>query len=533
MNERVTKQSSDRGTEGTVALGNYLLVPFVWWREIILGTISVAAGGGALLLALQVLLPRYETWVDVAIIPTRTNVAIDDRIRTGTPIRNRSRFHEAQARQAALVGLAHNGIVAGAVSERLRGQMEEDDLEEAELLIKIRAALVTNDEFTAMGSKNSDLIRITARADSPEKAANIANAWGEEFTLHVNMLYQQAPTSVVRGIAAQEERAQEAYEAAQQALEAFIANSRIAELERLIENKRAFILLLGDLWKKFAETEISTSLSETESKRAVARLQSEVLRETLQHSYQTRQKLLSVRNGLRAFRHTMENSGEAGGHSNQLAILLLKTALYTSGLELPGILDIHIDNFSEVQTDVRDQIVDLDGILSGVEAQIQTLNEMIPRQVQNLREFRVDDITYIENEPRILTDINAPSDLPLIATVEKEVRELQTEHAKATARFGDLTRERDLQRAALESLQNENIELLLTTASATAQVRLASKAVIPRVSAYPSPQLIIFLGGIVGLMTAVCLAFLANSMGISPPFGRNSLAWLERIRGDR
>lgn len=533
MHERVTNQSSDRGTEGTVALGSYLLVPFIWWREIILGTLSVAAGGGALLLALHVLLPRYETSVDVAIIPTRTNVAIDDRIRTGAPIRNRSRFHEAQARQAALVGLVHNGIVAGAVSERLTGQMEGDELEEAELLTKIRAALVTNDEFTATGSKNSDLIRITARADSPEKTANIANAWGEEFTRHVNMLYQQAPTSVIRGIAAQEERAQEAYEAAQQALEAYIANSRIAQLEHLIENKRAFILLLGDLWKKSAESEISTSLSEAESRRAVAQLQAETLQKALENSYQTREKLFLALDAVRAFRLTMENSGEAGGRSNWLTILLLKTALYAPELEAPGTLDIHIENFSEVQTDVHDQITDLDGILSGIEAQIQTLDEVIPQQIQNLRKFRVDDIRYVQDESQPLSDIHIPSDFPLIASVEKEVRELQAEHAKATARLGDLTRERDLQRAALESLQNESIELLLTTASATAQVRLASKAVIPRVSAYPSPQLIMFLGGGVGLMTAVCLAFLANSMGISPPFGRNSLAWLERIRGDR
>lgn len=521
MYERVTQQSSDRWVEGVVPLGSYAWVLFVWWREIILGAISVAVGAGAFLLALQVLLPRYESQVDVAIIPTRTSVSIDDRMSTVAPRQHRERLHRSQARQAALVGLVHNGNVARAVSEQMIGQMEDDEAKDAYLLTQIRVDLVTNDEFSAVGTKNSDLIRITARANSPEKAANLADAWGEEYTAHVNLLYQEAPASVMRGVATETQRAKEAYNVAQGNLEAFVNNSKIAQLERHIADKEFSVGVLRDLQKKSIEARTSNYTSRQQAIAAIEELQIGTLKKSLEATYDVRQKLLLLQQSAQALRIKIEDSNGVGLASTWLPLLLLNADIYASTARLPDVLDLSVNNSGELNIDRQEQLSDLDGILKTAAVQIESLDVLIHKQIRDLESFSIESRKLGESTAPTLPSADMEINSTQLESLEKEIQVLQAAHIKASAKLDDLTQDRDLRRAALESLQNESIELLLMSASATRQVRLASKAVIPLVSAYPSPKLIIPLGGAVGLFIIVCLAFLMNSIGFRPPFGRN------------
>lgn len=526
MHERVTNQTSDRGVEETVPLGSYALVLFVWWREIILGTISVAAGAGAFLLTLQVLLPRYESSVDIAIIPTSARVVMDDRMRTGTPMRNREGRHRLQARQAALVGLVHNGNVARAVSERMRDKMESDDVKDAYLLTRIQADLVTNGEFSEGGTKNSDLIRITARADNPEKAANLADAWGEEYTDHVNLLYQQAPASVMRGVAAEAQRSQESYDVAQRDLEEFIRSSELAQLERRIQDKQHFIDVFRDLWKKSIAAKTANYESRQESRRAIDELRGAALKKSLEESYDVRQRLLLLQKSAQALRLKMEASDGSGIALNWLPLLMLNTDIYASTARLPDVLDLSVGNGSDPHMDLHDQIADLDGILNTLTTQIKSFNVLIGEQIERLQTYDDPDEEDWTSMGVLLPSVTGSDFPPQLVSLEKEIQVLTAAHSKAAAKLDDLTRERDIQRAALESLQNESIELLLMSASATTQVRLASEAVIPQVSAYPSPKLIAFLAGVVGLLITTCLAFLMNSIGLRPLLERTrSPSW--------
>lgn len=525
MNEGGAKEFSDRGAPGIVPLGNYLRVLFVWWREIILGPIVVAAGGMALLLVIQVLLPRYESSTDVAIIPTSTRVTMDETLRTGTPAPTRSRgAHQSWARQMALVGLVHNGSVAKAVNERLRGQAEEDEIAAARLLTQIDARLVTNDMLTAQGLKSSDLIRITAHASSPEKAANLVDTWGEEYTLHVNKLYQQAPESVIRGIAAEERRVQEEYNVAQQNLEAFLATSRISELERRIEEKTMFVEVLKDLWKKNAESKTAALLREREAEMSVSELHGQAMRDSLEQSLAVRRSLSLSKQSAQALLDQIEASDGLGAASSWLPLLILKTDIYTQTAKLPRTLDLDISN-AGAQMNAREQIKDLEALVHVVERQIETVTALSEKWTEDLRAFQI----HSKNPGNTYSSAHlaSPPDIPEITFLEEDIRLLDAQREDANRRLHDLVQDRDRRRSALQSLQNESIELLLTTASATAQVRLASQAVVPRDPAYPAPILVALLGGILGLLATVCLAFFVNSMGGGPPLGRRNMVWSE------
>lgn len=523
MNEGGAKESFDRDVPGIVPLGNYLRVLFVWWREIILGPIVVAVGGVAILLVIQVLLPRYESSIDVAIIPTSTRVAIDETLRTGTPAPSRSRAHQSWARQMALVGLASNGSVAKAVNERLRGQAGEDEIAAARLVTRIDADLVTNDMLTAQGLKSSDLIRITAQADSPEKAANLANIWGEEYTLHVNKLYQQAPETVVRGIAAEERRSQEAYQVAQQDLEAFLATSRISELERRIEERTTFVEILKDLWKKTAESRTAALLNKREAEMAVFQLQGDALKESLQESLATRKSLTLLKQSAQALLEQIEASEGLGAASSWLPLLILKTDIYTQTAKLPRTLDLDISN-AGAQMNAHEQIKDLEAIVHVADRQIETATALIVEWTGRLKTFEfLSSPTLTKDDISDRGIFSLPSDIPQIMSLEEDIRLFTAQREKAERRLLDLVQNRDRLRSALESLQNESMELLLTMASATAQVRLASQALTPVDPAYPSPILVAFLGGIFGLLVTVCLAFFVNSIGGDPLLGKKNM----------
>src|SRR5690606_6435097 len=89
---------------------------------------------------------------------------------------------------------------------------------------------------------NSDLIRITVRADDPHKAAAIASAWARHYVALVNSIYNQVPVEIVESVEHELQQASEEYEAAQKSLESFIAESRIKDLENQIARKTALLI---------------------------------------------------------------------------------------------------------------------------------------------------------------------------------------------------------------------------------------------------------------------------------------------------
>ena len=241
-------------------LWRYLFVLTAWWREIVVGaalfTILVSAAAAAV----RLILPTYETFADVTIVGATANRSLDD----APSVSGLNQRDRMAPRRAALAGLVHNTGVARKVIERLRGQLDEEEAREAVLLERIAAEIFMTRNVNRR--EGSDLIRITARADSPEKTAAIANAWAEEYVIHVNRLYEPARESLMASITEELKRAREDYHAAQSDLEAFMAGNNLDRLNRLIEAKNGILAQLTDLWRagidsRFSRLEIEQQAS--------------------------------------------------------------------------------------------------------------------------------------------------------------------------------------------------------------------------------------------------------------------------------
>lgn len=496
-------------------LRRYVLVLIAWWREIIGGTALIAAGIGTAVLASQLLWPTYGTSADAVIIHAATNVSMDTTIEAA-PERNRDRAR-LMARRAALLGLVHNGSVARAVIERLDGLLSERESTEARLLPKIDAALVVASNSTLR--YGSDLIRVTARTDSPEKAAAIADAWTEEYVSHVNRLYSRVPENLVASIAAAVESARRNYVAAQRDLERFTAVTSIDRVSRLIESKKEIVNQLRVL--------------ETTTNTASIRAHTELLVD----EYATRSKLLQLITAVRSLRTQIELGSEAGSASTGLALALLKVGIHSLSTDPPDSLEIKVDS-SAFHADTADQLADVDALLLSLEKQVEQSGMNVERLSENLygeptaavgsgallaadagggspnssqRSSRFLDRLRSSVEGGISTPIDS-----FLSELEDEILDLEVKREAADAERASLVQHRDNMRSALESLEKESVELRLALAAETPQLRVASQAVVPTNHDGLPLLPIVILAAIFGLLTMTCLACFANAMNWHP-----------------
>lgn len=217
-------------------LPKYVFILIAWWREILLGASLVTVSVGTTALAVRTLWPAYEASADIAM--TDAGVGTD---------RTSFRGH-----RAAIVALARSGDLARSVLDRLDGQLGAIEATESALLQTIDATL-----FTTPTSNLSNLIRITARARSPEQAVVLADAWAEEYVSHVNRLYEQVPESLLASVAAEEERAIQEYRAAQKELQAFVGTVDLDRLTRQIEAKKNTVDELEDIRRMITDRQVA------------------------------------------------------------------------------------------------------------------------------------------------------------------------------------------------------------------------------------------------------------------------------------
>ncbi|MCW5588017.1 MAG: hypothetical protein KIS75_17945, partial [Chromatiales bacterium] len=139
-----------------------------------------------------------------------------------------------------LVGLAKSGTIAEAVIADLGDQLPEILLDPARLLRRIDASLSTQNGRTGQ----SDLIEITAEADSPEVAAAIANSWAKHYVQEVNRIYGQVPDEMMASVEQELNQAQTKYGVAQSSLESFLATTPLNTLRRQVTETQESIRIL-------------------------------------------------------------------------------------------------------------------------------------------------------------------------------------------------------------------------------------------------------------------------------------------------
>ncbi|MFZ1752854.1 MAG: hypothetical protein WBO46_14440 [Caldilineaceae bacterium] len=228
-------------SEEQIDLRGYVLVLVAWWREILLITIGVAvlAASGVLFLRLSSD-PVYESSATIAIARTQNTISFDERFTTLSQDDQPAISSVGNmARRSALVGLVSNGAVAQAMIDQMGALLSEGERSPGFWLSgdRVNADLVSSSD----GQGSSDLIRITVRAESPEKAAMIANAWAKNYVEQVNRIYGQIPQELVQAVAGELIKAQAEYESAQKELEAFVGHNDLERVSRLIQEKQDII----------------------------------------------------------------------------------------------------------------------------------------------------------------------------------------------------------------------------------------------------------------------------------------------------
>ena len=513
MGDSAIESSSDPYGEEAIDFRSHVLVLAANWRKIALGAVLTAGVAGALMWALWSFMPKYEASADVAIIRSAPKVSIDETLRTVTT--NRTSHRDRIAQRAAFVGLVHNGDVARSVVGRLGNQLEEDQ-NETTLLDDVTSDLVTMGVHSE--ANTSDLIRITASADSPGKAMDFANAWAEEYVKVVNRIYEKAPASLLAAINAELANTRRKFSAAQESLEILIAASRSSELERKISLRSSLV----DNWTKAQSEALNTN-------------------------YTNLNRMNSLLTAARVLRAQMESAGETNTASNELGILLLKAEAYTVGVHT---VQIELGNVFEkagvMHADSVDRFGDVDALIASLEKEIGRLQTNIMSQYRYSYLFQergneeaagisVDEIS----EPRVpggnshskvasrldserrFHGQDSDSLSEIVIEIENEIRLMQEEKEKEDRLLLDATKNRDLLRSSLDSLENEIVELTLVKASeVSTEVRLASPAVLPKDPAGPHPILVAAVGGFAGLLAMVCFVLLMRPAAGQPLFPR-------------
>ena len=311
----------------------YLDLLILWWREIVLCTVigAISAGGSAYLLQ-SLTSPTYQAAATAIIARSTSSVTLDERFQTDSD----ESAAVSAARRASLVGLVKNGAIADQVVMTLALNGETGDLTATALLDRVVAEAVPSTDSRTP----SDLIRITATAGSPELASAIANEWLRFYVEEVNQLYGQVPVEVFDAVVAEQIQSEDDFAAAQQNLEAFIAQSRATALNRQIAEQQALLDAVNR-----SQINAQVSALDQDADRRIALFESLAAAQTepilALVDEQTRQRvqeisdLLTLRNQAarqltqaQALLSQIEAGGDAAAASNLIALQMLKAQIF-------------------------------------------------------------------------------------------------------------------------------------------------------------------------------------------------------------
>jgi polysaccharide biosynthesis transport protein len=306
---------------------------------------------------------------------------------------------------------------------------------------------------------DSDLIRITATADAPEKAAAIANAWAKAYVSEVNTIYGQVPDEVLASIQTELNNAQQTYMTNQANLEAFLATNQIDVLTSQV-----------------------TLLQQRVNQEAT-------LQQGLLKQWQDAQQQL---NTARALRIQTEQGGDAAARSNMAALQVLKMSVYSLP---PEKLTVEVRDIPQVTS--AGMLADLDGLITSLTGQLQALETQITAL----------------SAPSVTVTGTTPSLVQTFAELRAKKSQLETETAKQL----QLTQQRDLSWDTYKTVNSKVAELNLARAAASSEVRFGAPAVAPVTPIKKYGLILASAGaGLVGFLVAIFYTFLANYLGKAP-----------------
>lgn len=522
-------QYSDRNGE-YVPIVSYALVAASWWREIALGAVLAAVAAGALALLADVVAPEYSASADVAVIDTSTTVSLDDSFQAAENVflQQRGGSQGYLARRAALLGLIKSGSVAEAVAGSMDWLDAGDPVKLSALLDSVSADLVTIGVVT--DRNQSDLLRITLKADSPEKAVLGANAWATQYVTEVNRVFMPVTPAVVASVQLRLEEAEENYLKAQVELEKHLTDKNSERIQRRVDFMREDIARMGDARGAIMAIRIDTQTTQQANE--------------MNRRHDIKRKLETMLGDAISLARHVEIGGEAVVRSTSTAVQLLKFKLYGT---TDSRLQIALNNNRQMHGDSASLRDDINSLIAAMRIHLDSINIEIEQHTtyapaQAMRSFsKADDpqeddpldfdLEFSSQSSNQLVDYFSSSRDSYLASVESlegEIQDFEVQLENIASRTKLLTQRRDLAYSNLETLQSEVVELQLTSAGSQSVVRIGAPAVASE-STRPRP---IILGAAVGaamLPLSTLLVFFLNAVGVQPLLRRAGNEHLDKV----
>ncbi len=380
---------------------------------------------------------------------------------------------DAADQSDTLIGLVRTKDIAEAVIASLGDELPQDLKDVANLLDAVEGT-----------SGSGDLVLITVTTEDPTSASLIANTWAEEYVARTNSIYlpAEADTSLSSQALAD-------YTTAQEALAGFIAQNRIDELQRLINEKQSLIDSLQASRQSVLQQQVN---AETKS---------------LSDSYVAAQRLEYLLSDVNSLLTQVEQGSGVGDSANGLSLLLLKVEAYASlgGTSvnsdttslLPMDLQLQLTDPTMVTTDPEVQIVELQAMQSILTARLTVVSEEIASQSALL----------LSNQVLSLAD---DEDGAVITELEDQVRTLTAQLEEESATQRELTAARDSAWDFYQTVKKQQETLTISADFSEDMVSIASLA--PSEAAPQSSGTLskILLAAVVGLLLAVGAVWLAD-----------------------
>lgn len=523
QSENLTQTTTDE-----IDLRRYAAFLGRWWRLIALCTVL----GGLIAFGLGTLNPRvYEAEANLVVVRSGMLFNLDDnKVQAITDV-GPGATTSLQDRRVSLLAIATSPEIGERVIEKLGSALAPELREPNTLQGHVR--------ITGSG----DLIQVQATVVDRKQAALIANAWAEAYRDLANNIYGDYSLNV-EVLTPQVESTKSAFDAAQSALVAFIAQDPSGNLENEILARQRILTALQGSGQVSAQTVI-TKYQEAETRLlvnyldAIVNTRSEVFSnqvseriQELDDLYALKRKLQRVLLNAVALRQRLAAPGNPNVGGDQLAAMLLEASAFTSGADLPVTLQLPFTQAVDVSVqDRRESLDSLIQTLTTTEQQVADQIDVLAKQLIENKDYALltegapDENSELHkaavNQAGVLLRQegleallkNNAFDPALTAEMQRlqgEIGALKAELETAAAKKLELESTRDIARVTYETLAKSLAETRVSEQSKGGVLRLATMAVVPRDPLSRGTMMTGLLGALIGLLVGILLAVIAE-----------------------
>lgn len=309
---------------------------------------------------------------------------------------------------------------------------------------------------------SGNLIHLAIRSEDAEEAAIVSNKWAETFITMANNTFR-LPDSSQQAILSQIDRAKAEYDAAQAALEIFLKNNQIDELNLLITGKEQAISALQSVYISANKEELNDQLV-------------------------IKQKLPVIKTNTQGLRSIIASGPDilTSTNASQLSALLLEVGSLNMGVNLPVNLQLSIP-ITESTISKSEALSELDDLISALGDLELSLENVITNQSLTLLSSSISESSLGSN----------------IQTIQSQLDPLNSQLESEMAKERELTDTRDLAWTNYLNLEKKKAENDVALSNTDTEVVIAAEAVKPDQPVSPKKVINTAIGLAFGLLVMV------------------------------